>query len=280
MNGKKGFTLVEVLIVFVLFGVIASIITAGARLVVNKTANSSMTAAVFNLLKTGVGNYVADKGIILSGEELCTALKDDFNVIGSNCSAATNEFKTSAPNFVLRNGARFYNFGGELQADTTSNAQTARNLVAQIRTYETSKSELNPAAEDYLSSLNTINQEIKTRREQLAEISPFYIIYVDIDGERRNGTLDDDVVTFLVNMFGEVLPSGVAADDVKYLSAGYKYLRTQNGISSWYWAGNELSFRNAICKSGIQIQAKNYCTSVPKDALLCGQIPCRLVINK
>lgn len=234
MKIKNGFTLIEFLIVFILFGIIASIVTSASRLVVDKTANSKMTYAIFMNLKRGVGEYISEKGVIENSGDLCRSLVDTFNVIGStDCPAADGSVDASSPNFKIKNGAVFYNFGS---LPITSEGST------------------------------------------------YYQIYVDIDGtSRRGGFVDEDVVTFLINKYGEVLPLGIAATNVQYLNAGYKFLKTVDvgegqKNSTWEWARTNLSYKDAICKSGIKLQTTNYCSGITVDSTYCNQVPCQLYI--
>lgn len=237
MKNKNGFTLIEILIVFILFGIIASIVTSASRLVANKTANSQMTYTIFTGLKKGVGEYIAEKGLIESSADLCTALADSFNTIGTiNCPATEHDIDASTPNFTIKNGAVFYNFGS---TSTTSNGST------------------------------------------------YYTIYVDIDGpNRRSGTLNDDLISFIINKYGEVLPTGVASTNSQYLTAGYKYLKTVTEpggqkVSSWEWANTNLPYKEAICKSGIKLQTKGYCSNASNEAVdssHCGTTPCQIYL--
>lgn len=279
MKYKKGFTLLEILIVVILFGIIAGIVNNGLRFVVNNVSNSNMTVALFDILKKGVGEYVSERGIIKTSQDLCVSLSEMFNVTTDvNCSASiisTDKFKDSTSNFSLKNGAVFYNFG----ADLSSNE--ARVLLDTLKVKEQERDALDTGEMDYIQNLNVLNSEIAQLKTDLAQVDAYYTVYIDIDGKNsRRSTLDDDVITFIINVYGEVLPSGIIANNVSYLSAGYKQLKKEGLTSNWVWVKNNIPFKEAICKSGIKLQTQSYCAAGTFDSVNCSNTICTLHVNK
>lgn len=106
----------------------------------------------------------------------------------------------------------------------------------------------------------------------------YFVVYVDIDGKNRHGVLNEDIVPFIINRYGEVLADGIAATDKNYLTAGYKYFNETS--STWLWAQKSLTFKDAICKSGLKLHTTTYCPTGSVDAVNCSSIPCEFhVIN-
>ena len=106
---KKAFTLIEMLLTFLLIGIISAVSLTVTRNIAEKTTNSKMTRAVYKTLKVGVGNYIADNGMIKDLDVLCENLTGNLNIQTYDCSQASSNsgsFNDKIPNFTLKNGAK------------------------------------------------------------------------------------------------------------------------------------------------------------------------------
>lgn len=307
MKQKKAFTLIEILIAISIFGIITALLITNTQQIADSTANLKLTTRAYKTLQTVAGNYIAENGEIKSGEDVYTGTNFcEFFVNLSNISDTYNCNRTiahdgyAAPNFILNNGMRFYNFGATaVHKDSTSiaNLNSKKNLLEDKNTSLESKKEtlaakkeelatlvegsdeyvaLNELISNLESSISTLESEISTLKSEIAALSTYYyVVYVDIDGKNRKSQIDKDIVTFLINVNGEVLPSGVAATSKKYMLAGYKKL---NDDGTWEWVAQNINAQKAICKSGFEIQTKTYCGAITVDPA-CETTQCRYIIK-
>jgi prepilin-type N-terminal cleavage/methylation domain-containing protein len=267
-KNKKAFTLSEILIALGIFSIILSVFLYNSKTVVKNNANAKLTKAAYKILQVGVGDYIAKNGKITDSKDLCNKMIENLNTVGtSNCTqtaTTSSDFKSITENFTLSNGMKFYNFGG---------AVSTASLINQLTTKENQLAELTPSDEGYTE----LQEEIASLKEELKNYDSYYTIFVDIDGSSRKSKYGDDVVAFLVDMYGEVLPYDTIADNKKYITAGYKY---KNGSNNWVWVSRNETFRTAICKSGAELQNKSYCNGISVDSTNCGTNLCTYVIIK
>lgn len=106
-----------------------------------------------------------------------------------------------------------------------------------------------------------------------------YTIYVDIDGPKRNGILNEDVIAFNVYQDGNLVPAfdSAGANNIRYLSASVKYVDSGGATVRPL---NGVSYREALCKAG---QGPNvaYCTGFTAlTECTSGVNACEVVINK
>lgn len=110
----------------------------------------------------------------------------------------------------------------------------------------------------------------------------YYSIYVDIDGTKRNGKLNEDVIKFLVLAAdGSVIPdaSSIAANNIDYLSASAWY---NDGTKDVY-VFSSVPYRQAACAaSSLSIPnpfpfiGTDYCSTSPSQpqASACNSHSC------
>lgn len=112
-------TLAEVMIVFLIIGIVATLTTIAINKATTKTANKYMTTAAFVNLQTVIGEIIAtssNRTLPATGISLCNSVIDIFNTIGTpDCNQQANDLSTfstaSLINFKTTNGMKFYNFG-------------------------------------------------------------------------------------------------------------------------------------------------------------------------
>jgi len=82
-----------------------------------------------------------------------------------------------------------------------------------------------------------------------ADADGIYTIYVDIDGSKRNGVLNEDVLAFNIYLNGCVIPekTSVAANSINYITAVIQY-KDSSGATVRPLQG--VSYREALCKAG------------------------------
>ena len=241
MNKKrKGFTLPEILIAVVLAGFIAT--TATQVIQINKTAYVSLAYYTYDNLKGALGELIIpetqnldietegfgrytmlvtgptgflervikndlhkhENYIDLNPEEInfCTSMSEIMNTQGVvDCTttnnftlqdAESNDIKVPAtPNFTTTNGQRFY-FGQDISNATVDFDENVGRIVIS----------------DY----------------------GYRIVAVDINGKSKPNSsstvasLPPDIISFAILDNGEVLPLGVAADNIRVGKKTHRYL--------------------------------------------------------
>lgn len=112
-----------------------------------------------------------------------------------------------------------------------------------------------------------------------ADADGVYTIYADIDGNKRNGVLNEDVLAFNIYLDGSIFPTSdsIAANNRTYLSASVIYENTDGTLE---YPLNGVSYREALCKAGLG-PSTAYCTGYSTiTACSAGNHECSLVINK
>ena len=91
-----------------------------------------------------------------------------------------------------------------------------------------------------------------------ADVNGIYTIYVDIDGSKRNGVLNEDVLAFNIYQNGCVIPeqNSMAANSTNYITAVIQY-KNSSGATVRPLQG--VSYREALCKAG-RGPSTAYCT--------------------
>ena len=82
-----------------------------------------------------------------------------------------------------------------------------------------------------------------------ADVNGMYTIYVDIDGSRRNGVLNEDVLAFNIYQNGCVIPekASIVANSINYITAVIQYT---NSSGDTVRPLQGVSYREALCKAG------------------------------
>lgn len=97
-----------------------------------------------------------------------------------------------------------------------------------------------------------------------------FTCYIDINGIKGDGILDEDVMEFKIYRTGMVLPSitSLGGNDISYLSASVK---DNNGA----WLEKGITYNKAVCISG----QMPYCIPPVSIHEHCVSAPCEIVIN-
>jgi hypothetical protein len=120
---------------------------------------------------------------------------------------------------------------------------------------------------------------------QIAELNnvPGYTIYIDIDGDKNNSVLNEDVFQFYLPETGQVVPvfdsSMDEAAQRHYLETSVQYdtYNAQGRVINWLVKST--SYKNAACQAGV-IQG-TYCGSITKNTAKCtDEADCRLMFVK
>lgn len=112
-------TLAEVMIVFLIIGIVATLTTIAINKTTTRTVNKNMTTAAFVNLQTVIGEIIAtssNRTLPATGISLCTSITNIFNTAGNiDCNQTATDGSTfstaSLINFKTTNGMKFYNFG-------------------------------------------------------------------------------------------------------------------------------------------------------------------------
>lgn len=216
MNIKKAFTLGEVLIVFIIIGIIA-----GLSLITVKPWEKQYKMfyqRMYHSIQLAVYNHMLesqsdDDAFPATGKDLCKVLLEYINT-SNNAQAASCDTMTNVNN----------------KPDAAKFAATAPAIQASNGTKIWIGSD---AGEPF-----TLNQTIYAKRtlksgtvkdERTTDTVRYYFVYVDINGDRSPNTpvwSDSrmaDIVGFIVTDTFEVIPIGYPQVDIRYLSAHVVY---------------------------------------------------------
>jgi len=258
-----AFTLAELLVVFVIIGVILSA-TAGIYKAQLKVAKKYQYYAAFTNLKHATAEiiadgfdtdttlpiktivkYLPDKGNFDNtatqpdglSNGLCQRISNLINTVGTvncNLTKTTEPFAKSEANFIATNGIRFFNFG---VANHTNSAPNA-------------------------------------------DATDFFIVYVDIDGDKGTGMLNDDVHAFKIYRSNQVIPyynndansagmlTEFASTTLRYENAG-NYVLIDTGVP----------YLEAACHAGV-ISGDDCPVAWAVKDTLCDTNVCEVVINR
>lgn len=122
LKKNLAMTLSEVMIVFLIIGIIAALTSIAINKATTKTTNKYMTTAALVELKQALGDIIADDSdstLPTTGPELCDLLTNTFNTVGtiSRTSTTSSGFNDTNFNFKTTNGMRFYHVGANVDAN-------------------------------------------------------------------------------------------------------------------------------------------------------------------
>ncbi|MBO6087690.1 prepilin-type N-terminal cleavage/methylation domain-containing protein [bacterium] len=207
MKNKKAFTLAEVLIVFIIIGIIATVTISTVK-PWEKAYKYSYTR-IFNSLSVAVYNYMTTNSKINkfpeTPSEFCIALTEYINSTSKNCSPSyflddaptLSKFKSGGktPEIKLTNGAYIW-----IGADTDSDGKSVPFTYVEPDTADTVE---------------------------------YYIVYADLNGSRGPNKIKydetsstsslPDIVAYIVTDKYMVIPLGRPKTDRRYLSARIMY---------------------------------------------------------
>lgn len=232
-NRKKisGFTLVEVMVVFIVIAIIVVVYTSFYKVKTESSRKFFYYAALTNLQKVSsamlaqgfddpdVAGVTVEAKLPAKGHYddnksgFCDRFSNMVSTIGSlssiDCTkTTTTNFSASNANFIVTNGSRFYNLGS------------------------------------------------------IPDGNGNYTVYVDINGPDENSLMSVDVMDFtIIRNNGIVLPSKTSpgANNTDYLAAAIRYKDSNNKTQ---FLKHNIPFREAFCSSGRAQMPEyvDYCT--------------------
>lgn len=278
-SNKLGFTLSEVLVSVVVIGVIMAIAVNSIKVV--KASYTSLAYFAFN----NVQNMV---GILYSGDSHDGKLKDnDDNELPSVVTQCKNSKGQVIQ--VLKSDSEYEVEDIPTCSSRGTEAATNENLFCKslaaisntsgkINCDNLSSIEMN-GTEPAISSLDYDNPSFITTNGQRFYISEwsknsnvsnnygFRLIAVDLNGtskpnriEVNNTGTPPDIVTFMVLDNGEVLPLGVAADNIN-LASGRVIMYLNSKVKGYYYTYNESRTENVApeCTKVIKGETQQTC---------------------
>lgn len=243
----NAFTLAEIMVVMVIISVLASG-TITLTKYKNNYVNKYMYYSAFINLKQGVGALISEG---CSDSDLTNSICDAKNKLpryGYNASYSTR-------NLCYRLSQVF-------------------NTVGTIDCTQTATSGFSTATPNFI-----LTNGIRFFNLGTTAATNSYTIYIDFDGPRRSGTLNTDVMAFIINTDGSVYPepSSTAANDATYLAASVRYRNTA-ASPVYIWLYKSISYRAALCYATGSYNGAA-CTSPTQDAA-CTTNNCQVVIIK
>lgn len=242
----KGFTMSEMMIVITIIAII-TIISVRISKSKSNYESSFMTYAAFTNLKSAIGGLIAD-GYLDAGSNRQTGLPPSWN------SAALPYGLCQRLADATITGSGIFNVTG------TPNCGASTTTTIFTNTY---------------LLFTTTNGQ---RFFYSGGAYP-YTIYVDINGLKGTGTINQDVLAFTVAQDGTVLPASnsIAYTNTNYLSASVKYVNA--GLNTTLYNG--VTFQDAACFSRL-LSGATYCTGHSADANCPNTAAntCEVVVNK
>lgn len=246
-SNKYGFTLGEVLLCVMIMGIIMALSVQSIRIV--RSSYTNLTYFAFNTLKNMVGE-------IYAGDDPGEKLKDNKGKTISStvayCEGANNTIMMvlkpdREPTGVVKCNA--LNLNGGQKTNTFCNALVSisntigktdcENFVSTGYSTEPYITSLNHGSPNFVAT-NGMRYYISewTYNSSVSNLYGYRLVGIDLNGlSKPNSTTgtSPDIVTFLVLDNGEVLPLGVAADNVNLGNKRLiKYLNSK--VKGYYYA--------------------------------------------
>lgn len=255
----KAFTLAEVAIVFMVLAIIAAATIKITKAKSSYYLNKFMYYSAFENLKLGIAE------LIITG---CTSSDISSGYCPSPSSLPTVAYTTAGSRSLC---ARLV----EEEFNTTGSVDCS--LPASDAT------DFKTATPNFITTNGMRFFNFGTDADPTSKI---YTVYIDIDGEKRNAVLDEDVMKFIIDTTNKVvLPdaSSKGANTTDYLKASIRYLDATNNI---VWLLVSKDYRQALCTAGQANTADTaYCDAnstyigYSKNAA-CNTYQCEVLINK
>lgn len=213
----KAFTLAEVTVVIVIIGIVAATTLGISKRKGAYYVNKYMSYAAFTALQDGVVEMLI---------EGCTP----NDVASAYCAAPMGVI----PQYVNAGTRGFCN-----RLSDIFNTIGASSCTASV-TSETGQFDL---AHTSFRTSNGLRFFYASAVYPVAN----YTMYIDIDGARRNGKLNDDVIKFNVTTTGTVLPSSDSkiATDTGYLTASVRYPIANS--PNFQYVATGVNYLTAVC---------------------------------
>lgn len=233
---KNAFTLMEIMIVFLIIGIVSAVTIDINRSVVNFRSKYMYFSAFTNL--TQAVAELTTEGCTSTDTAVCPTLNSkSLPIVGHN---------TSLTGFCDRLSTVF----NVLDVDATTNATPDCSIAL-------------PAATGFDTRVPNIVTRNDTRYFNLSAnpVGGVYTVYVDVNGEKGDHVLGIDVIPIMVNTAGNVYPFyssanaslSIAATDTDYLTASVKYsvpVVDVNGVTTGFndtWVEQGVNYLTAIC---------------------------------
>jgi competence protein ComGC len=230
-----GFTIAEMLIVMTIIGLVAVLGIASAK-PYEKTTHKLYSRA-YDVVSLAAYNYSIDLNSqeISSPEELCKGLAKYINS-NAAISPKTGEEFNGNPNSGYCNNVK------------TRATDETQNFNAITPDFIANNGMIFYITKEYTTKEITDSSGLK-------KVIKYYIIYVDLDGEKGNGTLlasgnrtnTADVVAFALSEDSDIIPLGSPITNKNYLSARVVYPEDETHKNEHY--SKNLTYYNAINKA-------------------------------
>lgn len=236
-KNKFGFTLAEVMVVFTIIAIVAVVSSKIVKSQMN-FATKYLYYAAFTNMQSVVGNLVAD-GYKFTDNIVHTGLWTTWDNPTATATTSVG---------VCQRMVKVLNL---INVDTLNQFYCTPTFA--------SNTDFKAATPNFI----TING---MRYFNSGNAPSPYKIYIDINGNKGKGVLDDDVFAFLISTNGVVRPdpASVASDSTKYLSTTYRYWDTTN--SKYVIVDRNASFKTAVCATGVSATVPVYSCSVAVDS--------------
>ncbi len=190
-----------------------------------------------------------------TGKNLCFGIAEFANLTASGELCDTGAEKATVDN--IANSPEPY-FGA---------IKPSLILRNGMRLYSLTKTESPSILNDF-----TIFNEDGSESEALSDNArKAYLVYVDIDGERNDSTLWEDIYPFYITLNGYVIPAykdgGIGgANNIVDMATSIEYddVNPSNGNVNSRWLAKNITFQDAACRSGF-VNALGYCGSRETD---------------
>jgi prepilin-type N-terminal cleavage/methylation domain-containing protein len=254
---NNAFTMAEIMVVMTILSVVAIFAMRIAIFKKAKYENKYMCYSAYTNLKEGAAHLKA---------EGCTST----DVTNADCDnilyLPKKGFNTTTKRGLCDRLSDLYNTIGTVYCSTAATSITT----------QTSFSTLTP---NFTTSNGMIFYNLGSDANTTTNL---FDVYVDIDGKRRDGVLNVDVVRFTVNaQTGNVYPYysliSKSATSTDYLSTSVGYRDNTTGV--YKWLSSNVSFDKAFCAINGVHPGTTDTTSCTKDAT-CTTNACDINVNE
>ncbi len=246
LHFKKAYTLAEVVITMVVLAIIISVTMKITTTKIKRVDKYNYYAA-YTLLSDIASELVFESSTSALPDNICSEFTDRINLYN----------KTLKIQGVERTPSCSYSHS---ITTVTEFDKLVPNLVTG-----------NGMRFFHLNALPTVIPQLNG--EEGNNLNGF-TIYVDLNGERGNGELYNDVYPFYLTLSGKVIPAypvgstaGGNSKSTMLFSVRYDELTNEAGIDkrNEIWLVKSVSFQEAACKSGY-VKSPTYCIGFAIDA--------------